>query len=340
MMGFLSDFRVGEHLKLLDNTLGQSSKGTRIILQTLQESITRRKLTIPRELRAAHKLSDTLNCIEQRWPTLSPTENDQEQPIFIFSAGWRSGSTLVQRLVVSSGEVLIWGEPLGDAALIPVLCRALSRISLTWPKEEYFDDDVSLSTLSSKWIANLTPPISYLMSSHRSILHEWLGISVKNLYGLPRWGLKEVRLTIDHARYLKWLFPQARFIFVFRNLFDAYRSWKGNLWGDRWPGYFSRSPVVFARHWKLLLEGFINGYKQVDGLMIKFEDLISGKIDLDQIAAHIRVGKIDRSVLEKKVGSPNAHRQKPAKKINVYERAILSSIGRPLLNKLGYSAND
>ena len=36
--------------------------------------------------------------------------NDSYSPIFIFTTGWRTGSTLLQRLITSSGETLIWGE--------------------------------------------------------------------------------------------------------------------------------------------------------------------------------------------------------------------------------------
>lgn len=33
-----------------------------------------------------------------------------EKPVFIFSSSWRSGSTLLQRYITASGEVLVWGE--------------------------------------------------------------------------------------------------------------------------------------------------------------------------------------------------------------------------------------
>ena len=34
------------------------------------------------------------------------------QPVFVFSAGWRSGSTMLQRMIMENNpELLIWGEP-------------------------------------------------------------------------------------------------------------------------------------------------------------------------------------------------------------------------------------
>ncbi|MCU4137988.1 MAG: hypothetical protein MW689_001559 [Thermodesulfobacteria bacterium] len=312
-------------------------KTTRIGTQVLTEAFYNRKFTLPPELKEAYKITKALKYIKQRWPELWNSNNDSEYPVFIFSAGWRSGSTLMQRLVISSGEVAIWGEPFGRAGIIPRLAITLTAFNNGWPPDNFFDEDSDLLNLSNKWIANLTPPINYLKQAHRELIQQWLAIPAKKRFGISRWGFKEVRLTIDHARYLKWLFPNARFIFIYRNLFDAYRSWKGNLWGGIWPGYFSWSPIVFARHWKLLLEGYLQGYKEVDGIMIKFEDLISNKIDLNEIANHIGVKKLDASVLKEKIGGPDKLNKKKRKKfLTPFEYMVLKFIGKPLLKKLGY----
>ena len=44
------------------------------------------------------KINDGLKCIEERWP-MADADKDTERPVFVFSAGWRSGSTLLQRLL-------------------------------------------------------------------------------------------------------------------------------------------------------------------------------------------------------------------------------------------------
>src|SRR5258708_2685540 len=41
-------------------------------------------------------------------------ERDDECPIFLLATGWRSGSTLLQRIVSTDPNVLLWGEPLGE----------------------------------------------------------------------------------------------------------------------------------------------------------------------------------------------------------------------------------
>src|SRR5262245_48832244 len=52
-----------------------------------------------------------------------------EKPIFILSAGWRSGSTLVQRCVMSGGEAMIWGEPYGPFGLFDALADPIRRLA-------------------------------------------------------------------------------------------------------------------------------------------------------------------------------------------------------------------
>lgn len=300
------------------------------------EMIVRRRFTLPPELRHTSKLSDALQQIDKRWPQCGVPTDDPERPIFIFSAGWRSGSTLMQRLVVSSGEVAIWGEPLADAAMIPRLGHSISTITGNWPSDTFFSLVGDLSELSGRWIANLTPEIRFLRSALKAMVQEWLGTPAKEKFSVERWGLKETRLTIDHARYLKWLFPNARFIFIYRNPFHAYRSWKGNRWRSSWPGYYTKSPVAFARHWSFLLKGFLDGYREVDGMIVKFEDLIEGKVNLCEIANHLEVKDIDSGILNKKVGGPGAEVTKEKKRISPYDRMVLLLICNSLLKKLGY----
>src|SRR6185312_1965624 len=99
--------------------------------------------------------------------------------------------------------------------------------------------------------------------------------------GAERWGIKEVRLDCDHAFYLRWLFPRARFLFLIRNPYFAWRSYaaraaKGWKWYHRWPD----EPVTvasFAAHWRRLAADFLENHHQVNGLIVRYEDLARGE---------------------------------------------------------------
>lgn len=297
-----------------------------------------RIITFPPELRRIHMLDSALKMIKVRWPEADPGgQDDAASPVFLLAAGWRSGSTLLQRLICSSGDIVMWGEPLGEAAIIPKLADSLSVFSAGWPPDSYVANDLSLRGFADNWIANVTPPIPSLRLAHRALLEQWLAEPADKIYGKARWGLKEVRLTIEHARYLKWLYPNARFVFIYRNLFDAYLSWRGNSWLSAWPGYCSYSPIAYAKHWKLLLKGFLDGYQELNGMLVRYEDLISGRVDLDALSAHVGATHIDPSVLDKRIASPDDLRWKRKKKnISLVEKLILSAVAGPTLERAGY----
>lgn len=285
----------------------------------------------PPETTRGQELAESLSAIARRFEPTS-AETDQERPVFVLSAGWGSGSTLLQRLLISSGELAIWGEPLDRAAFIQRLCTSLSAITPDWPPASVFKSTTEFRNFANKWVANLTPGFGHLKQAHRAFFTAWFGASAA-AYGIQRWGLKETRLTIDHARYLKWLFPRAKFLFLIRNPFDAYRSCKGTDWYHIWPDYRATRLVEYGYHWRHLAEGFLAGHQEVDGVLVKFEDLAEKKLDLVALARYLDVGSIDPAVLETKKRLRGA----PKQRLNRFESALLGMLGGSVLRKMGYS---
>src|SRR5262245_32576620 len=57
------------------------------------------------------KLREAIRFLESQPGNRFDENEDGAAPIFLLSSGWRSGSTLVQRLINSDSSVLMWGEP-------------------------------------------------------------------------------------------------------------------------------------------------------------------------------------------------------------------------------------
>src|ERR1035441_2538903 len=60
-------------------------------------------------------------------------DSEGESPIFLLATGWRAASTLMHRILVTDPSVLLWGEPLGEMALVSEIAGMLTRLS-TFPK--------------------------------------------------------------------------------------------------------------------------------------------------------------------------------------------------------------
>ena len=151
-------------------------------------------------------------------------ERDDDDPIFVFSSSWRSGSTLLQRLICSDNNILLWGEPYHHCQTIPRLSESLRAFNPSWPDKLY----IASNNIEpeSQWIANLFPSPQNLASSHKALLDLLLKNPARDR-GYNRRGLKEVRLDGDHAIYLRFLYPNAKFIFLIRSVYDAFNSYKG-----------------------------------------------------------------------------------------------------------------
>lgn len=224
---------------------------------------------------AKPSIEDGLRVIERRWPEFY---NDcDDDPIFVLSSGWRSGSTMLQRLIVH--RCFLWGEPFGHAGLIDSLADHLRCFTDRWPESHHFYRGGDAVALSQTFIANLYPSVQALLHAHQGFFERLFAIPARQA-GACRWGFKEVRLSVDHALYLKWLYPNAKFLFLIRNPYDAWRSYaaraaKGWKWFNRWPD----QPLTvhsFAAHWNRLVTSFINDHPKVNGLVVRYEDLKQG----------------------------------------------------------------
>lgn len=198
-----------------------------------------------------------------------------ERPVFILSAGWRSGSTLLQRMIMEhNNDILIWGEPFAYSDIWRSMANHFRCFTDDWPPKDWFLSARNAATLRDVWVANLYPEVAYLLYAHRQFFDVVFGRPARE-NGWKVWGMKEVRVTIDDARYLRVLYPKCKLLFLYRNPHDAYLSYRkiGAPWYMRWPDRPIASAFGFGRNWAGMTSGFIRGHKEVDGLLIRYEDL-------------------------------------------------------------------
>lgn len=277
------------------------------------------------------ELPEAVAAVQSRLGPDAPAPDDE--PLFVLSAGWRSGSTLLQRLIVSAGTHLLWGEPYHSCDLVRRLAESLLPFANDWPPREYLYDTVAASAdgdLSAGWIANLFPPVRALVDSHRAALRTFLAPPPDQ--PTVGWGMKEVRLSGEHALYLRMLFPRAKFVFLVRNPVDAYASYRSRpRWFDRWPREQVRTPHAYGRMWSRLAESFLAHGETVGAAILRYEDLAAGGEAVDRLE-QVLGAEVDRSVLGARVGSSRNDDDLP-----VVERRMLAHATRDVAPGLGYA---
>lgn len=262
-----------------------------------------------------------LAALVERAPPVASDDN----PIFIFSAGWRSGSTLLQRLICSDRSTLIWGEPYDLCGIIQTLARLPRPVTRDWPPEEYFVSGHDRDNLTASWIANLYPSLPDFRDAMRTMLCRMFS-DPTNEIGADRWGLKEVRFGLEEAIFLHWLFPNAKFLMIYRDVQDAFRSYQhfspAMSWYASWPHHPTFTPFAFAQHRQRLLNQFPEIARQTGGLIVSYEALTQGAADLNAIAQYCGVD-IDPSILNNRVQGRNETKILAGKDLAWMDKALL-----------------
>ncbi|MDJ1015517.1 MAG: sulfotransferase [Paracoccaceae bacterium] len=279
----------------------------------------------PRRAGRAHRKLAALPArgVRQFFEAVGPAEPEGTPPVFILSAGWRSGSTLLQRLVSSSEGWMIWGEAYDRSAIVQRMADSLAPFDGKWPWPA-FTDEPDPETVSEKWIATAYPPISALRDSYRLALSALLADPAKRL-GATHWGFKEVRFGLAEALLLQGLFPHARFLFIRRDPVAALESYtrfsKQRNWYDRWPDRPVFTPFAFGRHWGRLSREFETAVTETGGLLIEYDDLVGRRVEVSTIENYLETS-IDARLLDTVVGS--AKSRKNQRRVTFLDRFMLA----------------
>ncbi len=228
----------------------------------------------------------------------------KKQPIFIFGSP-RSGTTLLQRLLNSYKDVLIWGEHAG------FLYDLSSGFYKVWKQRKIWMEKVSWErklTYEYKnrslqaWMNSFDKEA--WMQEHRHFLEGLF--CPKGLIGRNFWGIKEVNYMTGPGdnviRFLHQLFPTAIFIFVARNAFNVLASVKRKV-----PTISSSLVVkIICERWKCQNQSFLKWHqsRKIRSFWISYEDLIKGDGELVRLLKVMGkvFGEEQRTVLGAKLG--------------------------------------
>lgn len=153
-------------------------------------------------------------------------------PLLVLAAGQRCGSTLLQRLLSSHPDVLIWGEHAGQLRELLAVAERLDG----WTAE--FGEPGRLGFARSghqSFMANMTPEAGHIDDAVRAFVEALFARPAAEL-GRKVWGFKEVRYGLAEAAAVHRLFPDCRVVHITRDPRDILRSlevWERGGW-QRW----------------------------------------------------------------------------------------------------------
>jgi len=215
-----------------------------------------------------------------------PVATPADAPVFVCALGWRSGSTLVQRILMTDPTLAVWGEPLDRIGLVSRITDLLGVVRPDWPPPHHWHTHRPSVDLARDWVANLSPDAADFRAGLVAQLDAWLAAPTRRR-GFARWGVKEVRWSADEARVLRWLYPAARFVLVARHPLAAYASLNHLGLDAEGPGYWLRWPdrhiatlEDYGRFWNRMAVGWSRAAGELGAEQVRYEDLVAGRIDM------------------------------------------------------------
>lgn len=280
--------------------------------------------------------AEGIQLVQRRFDVAEPSGDCE--PVFVLAPTWRCGSTLVQRLILSGDDIWMWGEVYTRCDPAEHLSAVFRSTHEGYPFIDMFVDGESRSALEGSWIANLSPKPERLLAAHRAHWDALLGQPAR-ARGYPRWGMKEVNLTAEHAAYFRALYPDAKVVFLVRNPFSAWLSYY--RWRN-WYASYPDEPVVtvghFGRLWRQRTQGFLDATERLNALLVRYEDLVDDSEAIRRLGTHVSTS-IDVSVLESKVRQPSQEAEVPKRRRTRWlERKVLERAVTPTARRLGYES--
>lgn len=242
----------------------------------------------------------------------APVSRDDEAPFLVAGLGWRSGSTLLQRVLMTDPGCLIWGEPIDARMFVNRLAEALSNPDL--PPEAWIGDRPT-EDLARQWVTFLWPDPADLRAGLRALFDVWLAQPARRR-GFSNWGLKEVRWSGVDLLLLRWLYPRSHVLLIIRDPVEAYDSLvryglhqaPRGFWA-RWPD----RPVVDARDyavfWNSLAETWALVLQTQSVEVVRYKDLANGAYDLAALAERIGLTLSPDVALSRRINGPRLRGQ-------------------------------
>lgn len=268
-----------------------------------------------------------------------------DRPILVVGPTTRCGTSLLQRLLNSTGKIVIYGENFGFLQTLPDMIRNQARDGETKRKVISIAREMLLDRTDFE-ASSLFPPLDDYIAGLTQAFHTLLGVYAADAakLGFARWGLKHQIRGQSSFALLPRLIPEARYVMIYRDLLDVARSAKA-----RWPGDFKGPEDYrrFARNWRDNLQT-MRSLQGDNFLLFRYETFAADPhAHIDRLEKFVELAGIDRAVMARRIndqpkyqldagGAADASYRKPATLQPGEVKLLLSESGE-LYGELGYA---
>lgn len=270
-------------------------------------------------------------------------ERNRLSPLFVIAPQTRCGTTFLQRLLNSSGEILIYGE---NNFLIEALPNLVAGVMYNFSGQRADSMTSTRQRVFSEgwdgWYPDLSPePNNYLVLTMRQMVEHYLYYDedARGL-GRPNWGVKYPLKDATGMGVIAHILPKARFIVLYRHVADALASARARTFVTN-----RTSAEQFVKSWSDNMV-WLMAWTGPQILRVCYEDLVAdpdGQLpDILKIAG---IGSIDRSTFGVKVNTfaevgagrdPSGY--VPPADLSDEDREIIAALAGPGLKAGGYAA--
>ncbi|MFC4990681.1 sulfotransferase [Rubritalea tangerina] len=248
-------------------------------------------------------------------------------PVIVLSPIVRSGSTLLQRLLCSAPNTLIYGDTVGQE--IEFLANYATTRELMLRTQQATIEPVRSKVLQgdvSEFITPLSPSLAGSLKGFQDAAKTWIEVCRKESldHGRDVWGWKMAGAEASTlARIAQW-YPDAKFIWIERNLKDCLTSAKaaGMVAGKE------QASAMIQRA-QACKQAFTN--LQANKLSLSFETILQNPAStIQQLEQFTGAMGIDPSVFDERINQFGSKSYLPPTPLTHEEEAVLTTSPQPL----------
>jgi hypothetical protein len=226
---------------------------------------------------------------------------DASAPLLLTSPSVRSGTTLLQRLLCSSANALVYGEEVGKDLALQLQVLSSRRLVYAHSRQRFAH---SLSRVlagdTDDWLIDLMPDLDAYLGALDAGAFAGLDSCRQHAQAAGRsvWGFKYPGWPPPLMRLLHAGQPGTRVLYLRRNLADTARSAKA------WDGLAEADVEPFCQQWLEHLRFMHAWRQQAPVLMLDFDTLVQRPEQaIAELGAFIPVSGMDPAVLTRRINN-------------------------------------